>query len=115
MMKDEHEDERHLDMDMDAWAEKIDALVAGEHIPSDHNDDLLHLASRLNTALTPYLDMRRDAERRISADHLKSRGFLKAGFKGAVPDGVSGDFLHLRPAPLVVALVCCLLLLLGND
>lgn len=37
----------------DAWFEKLDAIVTGEHAPIDEDDELLHVAAKLSDALAP--------------------------------------------------------------
>lgn len=81
-----------FDQYADAWLEKLDAIVAGDNVPSANDDELLHLATRLVTALAPLQEMHRAAEVRsqrlplnLRADyarviqkprHLFSRSFL---------------------------------------
>jgi hypothetical protein len=50
------------DVELEAWAEKLDAVIAGEPVASAYDDDLLRLAARLNTALASFVDMRRGVE-----------------------------------------------------
>ena len=56
-----HEKHNH-DEYSDEWLEKLDAIVAGEDIPSAGDDELLHVAARLATALAPLKEMDRAAE-----------------------------------------------------
>lgn len=56
-----HEKHNH-DEYSDEWLEKLDAIVAGEDIPSAGDDELLHVAARLATTLAPLKEMDRAAE-----------------------------------------------------
>jgi len=47
----------------DAWPDRLDAVVAGENVPSTSDDELLQLATRLVIALAPLQEIRRGAER----------------------------------------------------
>lgn len=37
----------------DAWLERLDAVIAGEHVPQEQQDERLHLAKQLSDTLSP--------------------------------------------------------------
>jgi hypothetical protein len=53
---------RDHDRYSDAWLDRLDAIVAGDNVPSATDDELHQLATRLVTALEPLREMRRAAE-----------------------------------------------------
>nr|MBA2286709.1 hypothetical protein [Ktedonobacteraceae bacterium] len=50
------------DRSTDEWLRRLDAIAAGERAPTANDDELLHLAARLVTALDPLQEIGRAAE-----------------------------------------------------
>ena len=72
----------------DAWLDKLDAIAAGESVPSAQDDELLDVAARLTKELAPLREMDRTAE--LHRQHLS--------FQLRARQTVGAD--TLRPAPM---------------
>lgn len=59
-----------------AWLDKLDAIAAGDTVPSASDDELLHLATHLATALAPLREMRGSAGLR----HQRVPGHLRVKY-----------------------------------
>jgi hypothetical protein len=89
--------EGYPEQDTEAWLDKLDAIAAGDNVPSASDDELLQLAARLVTALAPLQEMRRAAERR----HQRLPAHLRARYASARRRPVQ----RLRLAVLVATLL----------
>lgn len=63
-----------------SWLGRLDAIAAGEDLPSADDDELLHVAGQLTAALTPLrsLDSAAEARKQRVGSHLRSRRAISA-------------------------------------
>ena len=93
----------HADRPGDEWLDHLDAMIAGDALPSEEDEELLHVATRLASALAPLRAM----TQRDASSHPCQQAYMQPERRwGRRPAGLAPSRAWLLAVATLVLLVC---------